>query len=109
MDFKNLPYRYPHTPESIIITIGDTPKSQMASAQTIGIQQLLNLILASLASINIGAAIRATTVGRRPRNIAATILFSLNSAKNIARINIAKNAGKATPIHVHRAPRTPFT
>ena len=44
----------------------------MAMAVTIGIQQFANDILALLANVKVGAAIKATTAGRIPRNIAAT-------------------------------------
>ncbi len=72
------PYTYPHIPESRIINIGEIPIIYMASAQPIGIQQFENVMQASLASLNVGTAISATTAGRMPRNIAATTVLSLN-------------------------------
>ena len=54
------------------------PMIYIASAQPIGIQQFENVMHASLASLNVGTAISATTAGRMPRNIAATTALSLN-------------------------------
>ena len=50
----------------------------MAMAVTIGIQQFANDILALLAKVKVGTAIKATTAGRIPRNIAATHGMSIN-------------------------------
>ena len=50
----------------------------MATAVTIGIQQFANDILALLANVKVGTAIKATTAGRIPRNIAATQGMSIN-------------------------------
>ena len=50
----------------------------MARAQAMGIQQLVSVILADCASRNVGTAIRATTAGRMPRNMAAMTGLSLN-------------------------------
>ena len=52
--------------------MGETPSNQMASAQTMGIQHVLHVILALLAKLNVGTAIRATTAGRMPRKMLAT-------------------------------------
>ena len=52
----------------MIITMGDTPRAQMARAQAMGIQQLLNVTFALRAILNVGTAMRATTAGRIPRN-----------------------------------------
>ena len=72
------PYTYPHTPARRIINIGDNPITYMARAQPMGIQQLENVMQASLASLNVGTAISATTAGRMPRKMAATTVLSLN-------------------------------
>jgi len=50
----------------------------MAMAVTIGIQQFANESFALLAKVKVGAAIKATTAGRIPRNIAATHGMSIN-------------------------------
>ena len=66
----------PPKPAAMITQMGFTPISQMSKAPTIGIQQFTKEILALLARLNVGTAIRATTAGRMPAKHAATILLS---------------------------------
>ena len=56
--------------------------SQMSRAETIGIQMLYLLILADLAMLKVGAAIKATTAGRIPLKMFSTASYSLNWWKN---------------------------
>ena len=88
----------------IIIRIGETPRAQMARAQAMGIQQLVSVILALFANRKVGAAIKATTAGRMPRNIAATTLLSANWWKNIAMSRMIRNDGRHVPRQVMMAP-----
>ena len=88
--------------------IGETPSIHIARAQAIGIQQLVSVILALLAIENVGTAIRATTAGRIPRNIAATTLLSSNWRKNIAMANMMRNDGRAVPKQALTAPLSFF-
>ena len=41
--------------------MGDTPSAQIAMAHVIGIQQLVSVILALLARLNVGTAMRAVS------------------------------------------------
>ena len=84
--------------------MGETPSIHIARAQAMGIQQLVSVILALLAILNVGTAISATTAGRMPRNIADTTLLSSNWWKNMAIANIIRNEGKAVPRLEQTAP-----
>ena len=90
----------------MITYTGLTPKSQIARAETNGIQQFVSEIFVLLAKLNVGAAINATTAGRMPRNIAATIVLSSNCLKNIAISRMSRNEGKVVAKLVHNAPRS---
>ena len=72
------PYTYPPIAATNITNIGDTPSNHIDKAQTIGIQQLDIVIFALCAILNVGTAIKATTAGRLPLNIAVTTALSLN-------------------------------
>ena len=61
-----------------IMYTGDTPNNQISSADTIGIQTVYLLILADLAMLKVGAAIKATTAGRMPLKMFSTASYSLN-------------------------------
>ena len=52
--------------------------SQIRMAETIGIHTLYLLILADLAILKVGAAIKATTAGRIPLKMFSTASYSLN-------------------------------
>ena len=65
--------------------------SQISRAETIGIQILYLQILADLAMLKVGAAIKATTAGRIPLKMFSTASYSLNWWKNKAMANIIKN------------------
>ena len=59
-------------PAAMIIQMGDTPKSHINRADTMGIQMVHMLSCARLPKLNVGTAMSATTAGRIPLNIAAT-------------------------------------
>ena len=61
---------------TMITHTGETPKSQINKAETTGIQQFFQFILADLAMRNTGAAISATTAGRSPIKMRSTIILS---------------------------------
>ena len=65
-------------PAMAMIYTGDTPINQISRADMIGIQMLYLLILADLAMLNVGAAMRATTAGRMPLKMFSTASYSLN-------------------------------
>ena len=89
--------------------MGETPKSHINNAPTIGIQKFVTVIFAALAILNVGAAISATTAGRIPLNMLSTVLFSLKFWKNRAIPNIIRKEGKMVP-KVHTIlPHTPFS
>lgn len=69
---------YPPKAATIITQIGLTPISHIRRADKIGTQQLTNEMWALLANEKVGTAIRATTAGRMPANMAATTLLSSN-------------------------------
>ena len=73
--------------------IGFTPRAQMAMAQTMGIQALRNVIFACFAMLKQGDAIRATTAGRMPLNVASTHGISRNCVRHVAmsRMTIGKH------------------
>ena len=77
----------------------------MSKAVIMGIQQLYNPICALLARLKVGAAMRATTAGRMPRNIAATHDTSMKRWKKRAMTRMMTNEGRAVPRVVHNAPR----
>ena len=95
-------------PATMIIQMGDTPMSHISRADTIGIQMVHLFSSARLPRLNVGTAMRATTAGRMPRNIAATMGLSLNWLKNIAMARIIRNEGRAVPNAVAMAPRSFF-
>ena len=78
--------------------------SQISRAETIGIQILYLLILADLAMLKVGAAIKATTAGRIPLKMFSTASYSLNWWKNKAMANIIRNEGRMAPNARAKAP-----
>lgn len=55
------------------ISTGEMPQKAISIAVTIGTQQLAKVIFAFFAKVKTGIAISATTAGRKPRKMAATI------------------------------------
>ena len=78
----------------------------MRRALTTGIQ-IVNLFSFALCpSRKVGTAISATTAGRMPRKMAATILLSSNCLKKMAMARMIRNEGRAVPNAVAMAPRS---
>ena len=77
--------------------MGLTPISQIARALAMGIQQLTSDILALLAKLKVGAAMRATTAGRMPRKMESTTALSWKLTKNMAISSIIRKEGRAVP------------
>ena len=92
----------------MIMYIGETPRAQMARAQTTGIQMVNLFSFARCPRRNVGTAISATTAGRMPLKMAATTLLSSNCLKKMAMARMMRNEGKAVPMVVAMAPRTLF-
>ena len=92
----------------MIIHIGDTPSAHIASAQATGIQMVNLFSFALCPKRKVGTAISATTAGRIPRKIAATIRLSSNCLKKIAMARMIRKEGSAVPRVVAMAPRTFF-
>ena len=84
---------------------GLTPSFHISRAEMSGIQQLANPIRARLARLKVGTAIRATTAGRMPRNMAAIQPTSMKRWKNMAMSRMMRNEGRAVPRAVQNAPR----
>lgn len=80
-----------------MIQAGETPNSQMSSVDTIGIQQLDQVILADRAMLKIGTANKATTAGRTPLKKASTQGLSLNCENTIAIPKMMTILGTTTP------------
>ena len=91
-------------PARAMMYTGDTPINQINNAETIGIQTLYLLILADLAMLKVGAAIKATTAGRMPLNIFSTASYSLNCWKNKAMASMMKKEGSMVPNDKAKAP-----
>lgn len=72
-----------------------------------GIQQLDHVMWAFFARLNVGTAMRATTAGRMPRNIAATHFTSITRWKNIAMSSNSRKEGRAVPSALQAAPLLP--
>ena len=81
----------------MMMITGLTPSSQMSKAVTMGIQQVERVICALFARLNVGTAMRATTAGRMPLNIAATQGTSMKRWKNMAMSKMMMNEGRAAP------------
>lgn len=73
-----------------------------------GIQQLTNVMFALLAILNVGTAIKATTAGRIPLNIAAIQGILMKFWKNNATSKMERKAGNAAPREAPIAPLMPF-
>ena len=93
-------------PAAMMMKMGLTPSFQMSNAETRGIQQVASVMLALFAMLNVGTAIKATTAGRMPLNIAATQGTSMKWWKNMAMSRMMKNEGRAVPNAEQRAPRS---
>ena len=72
-----------------------------------GIQQLTNDIFALFAKLKVGTAIKATTAGRMPLNMAAIQGTSMKLWKNIAISKMMRKDGNAVPVAVQMAPGVP--
>lgn len=90
-----------------MIQIGEKPSNQMSRADRIGIQILYRFILADLAMLKVGAAIRATTAGRMPLNIFSIHTLSLKLWKNNAMARIIRKDGNIVPNAVTILPLMP--
>ena len=88
----------------MMMMMGLTCTAQMSRALPTGIQQLARVMCALFANENVGAAMRATTAGRMPRNMLSTTALSSNCLKNMAMASIIRNDGRAVASVMQNAP-----
>ena len=89
------------------IQVGETPSRYMNRAAPMGIQQLRQLILAVLASVSTGTAMRATTAGRTPLKTASTTALPRTCWKKMASPMMMRMGTRMLPNTAVTAPRRP--
>ena len=92
-----------------ITQTGLTCPSQISKAAAIGINAVIQPILADFASLISGAAMSATTAGRIPLKAASTAGISFQSWNTIAMARMIRNEGSTAPNTAPHTPRQPPT